>query len=168
MYIQNTRLLDLLGDEELLFYIHNILREKKITPDSYAEIFCLLHSREAAPEDRVNCDAEGKTWYRGESKLTDAKLFGLLNDTCEIISLYVNSAWEDSLFSAWITDKPLKRAQKAMEDMESLASLRSILARCAESLRLDNDQQEDNEHMDWEDTPEENTPDATDDFDPEE
>lgn len=168
MYTQNTKLLDLLGDEELLFYIHNILKEKKITPDSYAEIFCLLHSREAMPEEKVSCDAEGKTWYRGENKLTDAKLFGLLNDTCEIITLYVNAAWEESLFSAWITDKPLKRAQKAMEDMESLSSLRSILAQCAESLRFGNPQQEETEGMGWEDIPEEGSQSTSDDYDSEE
>jgi len=168
LYTQNSQLLDLIGDEDLLYYIHSILKDKKITSDAYADIFCLIHSREAVSEEMLTYDTESDTWHRGTKVLTDARLFGLLNTVCEIITLYVDSAWEDSLFSAWMSDKPLKRAQKAMEDMESLSSLRIILSRCAETLSYGKQSPKGDDYIDWESETGERNPDLEEHLDEEE
>lgn len=138
----HERLLDLLHDrEEFIPLIHDSLAEHHISDDSYAQIFRLIHfSMADSPENEVAFCKGTKEWRRGKRPLSDAKLFVLLNQVCDIVRYYVLSSWDECIFSAWTSDsKEVLKVEREMETMEGLAQLRAILKGAAEMMVYNSD-----------------------------
>lgn len=132
MYTKRDQLLDIAGSEETLAAINSILKKENISTEAYAQAFTILNHQVPANNDKLTYYPVDKEWRRDRRPMTDAKLFGLLNETCDFIRLFIQYSWEECLFSAWMSDKPLKKAEKAMDDMESLGSLQAIINRASE------------------------------------
>jgi len=122
-------LLDLLQQrQELLPLIHDILAEDAISETSYANVFSLVFFAEAQCDDKEVAYCKGaEEWRQGKIALTDAKLFSLLAQVCDIIRYYVLASWDDCILSAWGNSKEILRVEKEMTEMESLAHLNNIL-----------------------------------------
>lgn len=67
------------------------------------------------------------------------KLFGLLDRVCDIIRLYVRTSWDECIFSAWVSDKELVKAETAMTSMEELAHIRNVLKLASSSMVYSSD-----------------------------
>lgn len=132
MYTKKDQLLDVAGSEDTLAEINTILKKENISTEAYAHIFAILNQQIPANNDKLVYYSVDKEWRRDRRPMTDAKLFGLLNETCDFIRLFVQYSWEECLFSSWMSDKPLKKAEKTMDDMESLGSLQAIINCAAE------------------------------------
>lgn len=139
------KLLD--GRPELLPLIHDVLAEHHLSETAYANVFELVnYSMATDPSDVVAYFAPTKEWRLGKRVISDIKLFGLLDRVCDIIRLYVRTSWEDCIFSAWVSDAELTKAETAMTSMESMSHIRNILEVAAKSMAFNTDGT-----MDWED-----------------
>ena len=81
----------------------------------------------------------------GKRTMSDVRLFGLLAKVCDVIHLYVKSSWEDCIFSAWLDDSEMVKAEREMLTMESLTHARAILKSAANSVATYNNDGK----MDW-------------------
>lgn len=139
------KLLD--GRLELLPLIHDVLAEHHLSETAYAHVFELVnYSTVTDPSDVVAYFAPMKEWRLGKRVISDIKLFGLLDKACDIIRLYVRASWEDCIFSAWVSDAELTKAETAMTSMESMSHIRNILAAAAKNMVFNTDGT-----MDWKD-----------------
>lgn len=132
---------------ELLPLVHDILAEHHLSEIAYANIFELVnYSMAADPSDVVAYFAPTKEWRLGKRVISDIKLFGLLDKICDIIRLYVRISWEDCIFSAWVSDAELTKAEAAMTSMESISHIRNILETASKNMVFNTDGT-----MDWKD-----------------
>jgi len=134
-------LLKLLGGRaELIPLIHDVLAEHHLSENAYASIFKLVDYEKAAePADIISYCAPTKEWKRGKRAISDVKLFGQLDKVCDIIHLYVKVSWEECIFSAWVEDHELVKAEKTMAEMESLSHIRNILKIASEGMVYSSD-----------------------------
>lgn len=132
------KLLD--GRLELLPLIHDVLAEHHLSETAYAHVFELVnYSTVTDPSDVVAYFAPTKEWRLGKRVISDIKLFGLLDKACDIIRLYVRASWEDCIFSAWVSDAELAKAETTMTSMENMSHIRNILAVAAKSMVFNTD-----------------------------
>jgi hypothetical protein len=134
-------LLDLLQQrQELLPVIHSILADDGISEVSYANVFSLVFFSEAQDVESEIAYCKGaEEWRQGKITLTDAKLFSLLAQVCDIVRYYVLASWDDCILSAWGKGKEILKAEKEMTEMESLAHLHNILKIASESMVYNSD-----------------------------
>lgn len=152
MYSKREQFLDQVGSEDALHVFNEELKSNGISIKTYTKLFVFLQHQLPAEKDKLIYLPVEKEWQRNKTKLTDAKLFGLLSELCELVRSYVEFSWEDSFFSTLLSDKPFKQMGKQMDEMESLSSLREILNCAGELLREENP----SARMQWEDDPPEN------------
>ena len=133
------------GDPAILDDVHDILMESKITEKSYAKVFALLFYKSRDEESRITYSELEKYWREGKKTLSDVKLFGTLNQCCDLIRYYALSSWESCVFSAWLPAKEVQKTEKAMDTMESMDHAKAILEMAA-SLMINN---ECNTQIDW-------------------
>lgn len=141
------QLIDLLdGRQDLIPQIHDALAEHHISDASYADIFRILYcSVDHDPGQELSYNPSTKEWQMGKRTMSDVRLFGLLAKVCDVIHLYVKSSWEDCIFSAWLDDSEMVKAEREMLTMESLTHARAILKSAANSVATYNNDGK----MDW-------------------
>lgn len=129
-------LLELLHQrEDLLPVIHSILAEDAITETSYANVFSLVFFTETEDSNSEVAYCKGaEEWRQGKQTLTDAKIFALLAQVCDIVRYYVMASWDECILSAWGNSKEIVKVEKEMSEMESLPHLHNILKIASESM----------------------------------
>lgn len=146
------KLLD--GQMELLPLIHDVLAEHHLSETAYAHVFKLVNYEMVSdPSDKVAYCSATKEWKKGKKVISDVKLFGLLDKVCDIIHLYVRVSWEECIFSAWVADTELVKAEDAMTEMESLSHIRNVLKAASADMVYSTDGT-----MEWHDEPEDLDP----------
>lgn len=131
---KSDHLYDPAAQDEAIQKAIAVLKEDGISVTAYAKLFCYFqHDKPKLVYNEIDNE-----WKRDRVKITDAKMFGWLGELCELMHTAIQFAWEDSIFSAWMTDKPLKKAEAAMDELESLSSLREILKEASQHM-LDQD-----------------------------
>lgn len=140
------QLIDLLdGRQDLIPQIHDALAEHHISDASYADVFRILYCTiDRDPSQELSYSPATKEWQMGKRVLSDVRLFGLLAKVCDVIRLYVRASWEECIFSAWLDDTEIVKAEREMQTMESLSHARAILKAVADAVSYTNDGK-----MDW-------------------
>jgi len=129
----------LAGQIEILPAVHDILAEHHISDISYAKVFQLLYSASACEGSKVSFCNGTQEWKMGKRSLSDARLFCLLGNVCDVIHSYVLASWEECIFSAWSSDKEVLKVEREMDEMENLTHLRSILKLAAPNMLFSSD-----------------------------
>lgn len=140
------QLIDLLdGRQDLIPQIHDALAEHHISDASYADVFRILYCTiDRDPGQELSYSPAAKEWQMGKRVMSDVRLFGLLAKVCDVIHLYVRASWEECIFSAWLDDTEIVKAEREMQTMESLSHARAILNAAANAVSYTNDGK-----MDW-------------------
>lgn len=136
---KKDRLIDFVGTEKMFNEIKTIIESYNISADAYAKVFAILNNEIVPEEDKIVYDKSLSSWKKGQDMITDLKILCQLESTCEFIKVFVAYLWDCSMFSIWLPDdKVFCRIEKAMNDMESISSLKTILSKASSILSVDN------------------------------
>lgn len=125
------------GKEELLEEIDAIIHQFALTEKMYARVFCLLNFDSLPRCEQLTFSPADKAWMRNGRTLSDVKLFSILSNVCDVVREYVNYSWESCVFSSWMSNRELQKAEKDMDNMESLVKMKSVIRIAADFMRTD-------------------------------
>lgn len=123
------------GDETFFDVVHEAITEYGITAKAYAAAFCYLNAESADSDRRLSYSTGGKGWRRGKDAVTDAHVVHCLCVTCDLIREYIRLSWEECVFSAWLPQRELQKAEKSLDLMESMEQMKTILGLAAEAMK---------------------------------
>lgn len=130
------RILKITGGNENFFDVaHDMIAEYGLTAKTYAAIFCYLNSESVEEDQRLTYSVGGKGWRRGKDMVTDASVLHSLCTTCDLIREYIRLSWDECVFSAWLPQRELQKAEKSLDMMESMEQLKNILSMAAEAMK---------------------------------